>query len=1191
MNFESGFDGSEDLEVVSQVSESPEATPEAVAGLKQLARSCEEHLRTLLRNEEERNDAYESKEGHWASHHFSEFNLWCAKVGVHGEGLRSLEVRLKDVPEICNLLRAHLQSLKQDLEDVQKLLAVPKEASLPPEVSYNDKRSPNLPRETGFQDPIPDNTVPIIPRIEGDDVSSNSSQLSFDSLTSLPRSIEEEPSKKYLDASSARELALRRHIQATIERLHGHALRIEGAGAQHRRERIELYRQKPSQSWLYDRYKELASQKAHVQFPLASDTFKERIAESFARRRIRFDYLRDHHKKRAIQSQGIELPSTPETEPDPRFQDNVGTTLQAEDDEPSFKADQPPQPRPQDQKTIYTTTEDTKLDMGRPKSEPKRTESVASITLRPELPPPPYFSGTAFQCPYCRLEFRAAEADKNRWAEHVMQDFEPYFCIFEDCEAPFDVPNHFDGLLNHLHIHLEECYHIDMPDGKHEELDEARFEEYVTQQGGISSETLALLKETSRRKGAFLFQSCPFCGGYPDDVEKLFPERDTLDAQKALRHHIRSHMRDISLFLPPYRDDVFDQRDGDEISHRASHCADHSIPRNPESFLLTCERDDCDCKTSGKRGEDVPGNSSVDKTPILETPLSVPQTDESFWAKKLAYFPQYDRSAATDDDYLEDNKLRPFIERFQSSSQPYPDSPSTENDEGHAFNYPPLKDSEFAPTTFGNQNEGQVIRNEEMTDVDSPRIIDYGFSQFGSVQDNFDLQPPLEWKQDSYFQNSDIGVEEQKYPRKLSIGSSVVEPRRADGEYSSMQEPFSLDLESSGDNSDLDSETLQDKLMDGHIRSLAGRKVLIEKAGCIVDFLSEGINDDDLPFRLRENDMHRQRMEHYPREDSRPLKASEKWTMLQKVRFLEWQWVILAPFFSREKDGKPMIVMLPDEATLPFVRSNEVAGHGGPFSTVSKTFIHPDHHDLKDRDDTPFAIKKFKSARQTQNRHLMSVLGGFCQRNDSCLIFDWADSDLSKYWMTHKSPDFNYDTVLWVVEQCAGLASGLRLVQQHGNGIQEMPELGRSGSEPPRPRMHSRHGGIKPETILWFNDGTKGGTLKIAYFGLTELSTRGNIFNPCYRPPEGGLRDGKIRPSYDIWSMGCLYLELLAWLLGGWSLVRDMDIAREDPDRGDSMRDNPYYDIKNRQTEAFLKPEFIDYAHTHPKCSEGCEES
>ncbi|KAI8711014.1 Protein kinase domain-containing protein [Fusarium sp. LHS14.1] len=978
MNFGSDLDGNEDLEVASQVSESPEATAEVVAGLKQLARSCEEHLRTLLRNEEERDDAYESKEGHWVSHHFSEFNLWCTKVGIHGEGFRSLEVRLKDAPELCNLLRAHLRSLKQDLEDLQQPIAIhaqaldketiaqqhprnancPWEPSLSQEFSYNDKTLQNIHREGAFQVPMPDNT--------------------------------------------------------------------------------------------------------------------------------------------------------------------------GEDDEPSFKPDQPPPPHLLDQKTIYTVTEDTKLDMSRPKSEPKRAESVASITLRPELPPPPNFSGTTFQCPYCRLEFRAAEAEKNPWAEHVIHDFEPYFCIFEDCEAPFDVLNHFDGLLNHLHTHLEEYYYLDIPDGKHEELDEAEFEEYVMRQGKILSETLALLKETNRRKGPFLFRSCPFCGGYPDNIEKLFPERDTVDAQKALRHHIRSHMRDISLFLPPYRDDIFDQRDGDEISHRASQSAGHSIPRNPESFLLTCEREDCDCKTSGKRGDDVAGNSSVDKAPVLETPLSVPQTDEGFWSKTLADFPRYNRTSATNDDYLEDDRLGPFIEQLQSSSQPYLDLTSIEGNE-------------------------------------------------------------LEWR---------------RLDRKVSISSLVVE-RSEDGEYNenTMQRPVSLNLESFGDNSDLDSETVQNKLLGGligsrfdrlgfiprgHVERVVNEQavmhelklkdclhpdareggiqhraneiikrykkifailLLVQEAGSIVDFLKDGISDNDLPFRRRESHIPIQSWGLYPREGNLPLNAFEKWSTAKRQEFLEWQWVILAPFFSRKKDGKPMISMLPDEAHLPFVRTVDVDNFGGGFGSISRIFIHPDHHDLKDPGNRPFAIKlslakyedlkaEFDVLDQIQNRHLMSVLGGFCQRSDNYLIFDWPDSDLSKYWMTHESPDFNYDTVLWVAEQCAGLSSGLHQLHR-GNGMQELRELISSRSKL-GPRNYGIHGDIKPENILWINDGTKGGTLKIVDLSLAKFSAKDKrsdwtrTGSPFYQSPEVKLGGVMISRSSDMWSMGCLYLEFIAWLLGGW---------------------------------------------------------
>jgi hypothetical protein len=38
---------------------------------------------------------------------------------AHAEGLRSLDVRLKDVPEICDMFLQLLQSLQQDLNDLR----------------------------------------------------------------------------------------------------------------------------------------------------------------------------------------------------------------------------------------------------------------------------------------------------------------------------------------------------------------------------------------------------------------------------------------------------------------------------------------------------------------------------------------------------------------------------------------------------------------------------------------------------------------------------------------------------------------------------------------------------------------------------------------------------------------------------------------------------------------------------------------------------------------------------------------------------------------------------------------------------------------------------------------------------------------------------------------------------------------
>ena len=92
-----------------------EADPEQITSLKHLAQDCEKRLQKLSQDEEAQEDTVKTREGYWVSRQLAELNLWCAKVGVNGEGLRSIDARLKDVPEICKLLRHLLQSLERDL--------------------------------------------------------------------------------------------------------------------------------------------------------------------------------------------------------------------------------------------------------------------------------------------------------------------------------------------------------------------------------------------------------------------------------------------------------------------------------------------------------------------------------------------------------------------------------------------------------------------------------------------------------------------------------------------------------------------------------------------------------------------------------------------------------------------------------------------------------------------------------------------------------------------------------------------------------------------------------------------------------------------------------------------------------------------------------------------------------------------
>jgi serine/threonine protein kinase len=127
-------------------------------------------------------------------------------------------------------------------------------------------------------------------------------------------------------------------------------------------------------------------------------------------------------------------------------------------------------------------------------------------------------------------------------------------------------------------------------------------------------------------------------------------------------------------------------------------------------------------------------------------------------------------------------------------------------------------------------------------------------------------------------------------------------------------------------------------------------------------------------------------------------------------------------------------------------------------------------------------------------------------------------------------------------------------------GAQPTPAPKSQKEDESHAKKYGRHGDITPGNILWFDDGTSKkdvltGTLKLADFGQAELHSslsktqHKNVANTVtYRPPECDLQHKTIRQSYDIWCLGCVYLEFAAWMLGGHRLVMEFSLRRLSPD-------------------------------------------
>lgn len=114
-----------------------------------------------------------------------------------------------------------------------------------------------------------------------------------------------------------------------------------------------------------------------------------------------------------------------------------------------------------------------------------------------------------------------------------------------------------------------------------------------------------------------------------------------------------------------------------------------------------------------------------------------------------------------------------------------------------------------------------------------------------------------------------------------------------------------------------------------------------------------------------------------------------------------------------------------------------------------------------------------------------------------------------------------------------------------------------------------RHGNLKPENILCFDDGTQLGTLKLTgiegrkhHIVSTSVRRRSPVATQPkrYDPPEVNTAPLTNARShlYDIWSMGCIILELIIWLLYGYpELERFNTSLGEDP-----LEEVRYFEVK-----------------------------
>ncbi|KAM7216462.1 Serine/threonine-protein kinase par-4 [Rhypophila decipiens] len=301
------------------------------------------------------------------------------------------------------------------------------------------------------------------------------------------------------------------------------------------------------------------------------------------------------------------------------------------------------------------------------------------------------------------------------------------------------------------------------------------------------------------------------------------------------------------------------------------------------------------------------------------------------------------------------------------------------------------------------------------------------------------------------------------------------------------------------------------------------------------------------------------------------------------------QWQVLTPVFSIEKASHD----LSSQAILPFEKVKGKVPAQGAFGIVHEVKIQEGHFlgetitgGTSGKYEWPatFAVKEIKTNEQVRDeleetftneaRHLQMMNSHYSDHivrfvtafttmggddigtRKYYLVFEWADGgNLQDLFKQHPNPTLSKHLIKSVVKQIHGLASALQLTHE---------------------KAMIRHGDLKPGNILRFKKSPPGssspvsgdggeedeediiGTLKIGDWGLakyhavaTEL--RGNATKTVhgtamYEPPEVdpdlhlGVGDNKrLGRSYDTWSMGCIILEIIIWLIYGYDGVVDFE--------------------------------------------------
>ncbi|KAI8626068.1 hypothetical protein F5Y19DRAFT_488559 [Xylariaceae sp. FL1651] len=397
---------------------------------------------------------------------------------------------------------------------------------------------------------------------------------------------------------------------------------------------------------------------------------------------------------------------------------------------------------------------------------------------------------------------------------------------------------------------------------------------------------------------------------------------------------------------------------------------------------------------------------------------------------------------------------------------------------------------------------------------------------------------------------------------------------------------------------------------------------------CMSRFKKYDFNDGQLPIEEPPRDPKWRPPSHFHR---------KYWEASRVREFYGYQWRFLSPIFTQIQNEHNLHV----KTILPFIDIDTREMKEGAFSSVYKVTIHEAHQEysinqaaLKEIrvDHSPgidaeavwgIEARALGMISGLNHAHIVKCIAAIRQGDKRYFMFPWASGgSLRDFWEEKSTQHPTKELIRQTLQQLRGLADALCQLHEYD------PKNSSQVEEPVDEKLsnirlevdgqpvvvtnesgnHSiRHGDLKPENILrFFGEQTSYpepeivGVLKIADMGLAKrhvvatqdrkwvTSTRHGTIR--YEPPEvtTTLQDEGRSRLYDVWSMGCIILEFILWILHGNKLIVDLYESLQST----TKQDCPYFELEEgtRKTARVHRvvQEWIGYLQKHdPECQEG----